>query len=53
MVHVEATATARTFDRERGRALGITALGIPLAEVVFPPAVVAGIAVSAGGRPMR
>ncbi len=50
MVHVEATATARTFDRERGRALGITALGIPLAEVVFPPAVVAGIAVI-GWRP--
>ena len=50
MIHVEATATARTFDRERGRALGITALGMPLAEVVFPPSVVAGIAVI-GWRP--
>lgn len=50
MVHVEATATARTFDRERGRALGITALGIPLAEVIFPPSVVAGIALI-GWRP--
>ena len=50
MVHVEATATARTFERERGRALGITALGIPLAEVIFPPSVVAGIAVL-GWRP--
>ncbi len=50
MVHVESTATARTFERERGRALGITALGIPFAEVVFPPAVVAGIAVF-GWRP--
>ncbi len=50
MVHVEATATARTFERERGRALGITALGIPLAEVIFPPSVVAGIAVI-GWRP--
>lgn len=44
MVHVEATATARAFDKERGRALGITALGIPISEVVFPPLVVAGIA---------
>lgn len=44
MIHVEATATARTFDRERGRALGITALGIPLAQFVFPPLVIAGIA---------
>jgi len=44
MVHVEATATARTFDRERGRALGITALGMPLGQIVFPPLVIAGIA---------
>ena len=50
MIHVEATATARAFDRERGRALGITALGIPLAEVVFPPLAVAGIA-ALGWRP--
>ncbi len=44
MTHVEATATARTFDKERGRALGITALGIPLSIVVFPPLAIAGIA---------
>jgi MFS family permease len=44
MSHVEATATARTFDKERGRALGITALGIPLSLVVFPPLAIAGIA---------
>ena len=50
MVHVEATATARTFDRERGRALAITGLGVPLSEVVFPPLAVAGIA-SIGWRP--
>lgn len=50
MVHVEATATARTFDRERGRALGITALGIPISEVIFPPLIVAGIA-AIGWRP--
>jgi MFS family permease len=50
MMHVEATSTARAFDRERGRALGITALGGPLSEVVFPPLVVAGIA-AFGWRP--
>ena len=50
MVHVEATATARAFERERGRALGITALGMPLSEMVFPPLAVAGIAVL-GWRP--
>lgn len=43
MSHVEATATARTFDAQRGRALGITALGIPLSIVVFPPLAIAGI----------
>ncbi|MCP4385403.1 MAG: MFS transporter, partial [Hyphomicrobiales bacterium] len=50
MVHVEATATARAFEKERGRALGITALGVPLSEMVFPPLVVAGIA-AIGWRP--
>lgn len=50
MIHVEATATARSFDQERGRALGITGLGIPLSEFVFPPVAVAGIAVI-GWRP--
>jgi len=50
MVHVEATATARAFDKERGRALGITALGLPLSELVFPPVAVAGIA-ALGWRP--
>ena len=50
MMHVEATATARAFDRERGRALGITALGGPLSEIVFPPLVVVGIA-ALGWRP--
>ena len=50
MVHVEATATARAFDAERGRALGVTALGLPLSELAFPPIAVAGIAVL-GWRP--
>lgn len=44
MIHVEATATARAFETQRGRALGITALGVPLSEMVFPPLLVAGIA---------
>lgn len=50
MVHVEATATARAFDAERGRALGITALGLPLSTLAFPPIAVAGIA-AIGWRP--
>ena len=50
MTHVEATATARAFEAERGRALGITALGAPLSEIVFPPLAVAGIA-AFGWRP--
>ncbi|MHA1157796.1 MAG: MFS transporter [Alphaproteobacteria bacterium] len=45
MMHVEGTATARTFDHQRGRALSITALGTPLAEVIFPPLAIAGIAI--------
>lgn len=50
MIHVEATATARAFESERGRALGITALGMPLSEMVFPPLAIAGIA-ALGWRP--
>lgn len=44
MIHVEATATARAFEAERGRALGLTALGVPLSEVIFPPLAILGIA---------
>ena len=44
MTHVDGTATARTFDRERGRALSITALGAPVSEMVFPPLAILGIA---------
>ncbi|MEQ8344472.1 MAG: MFS transporter [Sneathiellaceae bacterium] len=36
MIHVEATATARHFGPDRGKALGLTALGLPLAEAVLP-----------------
>lgn len=50
MTHVEATATARMFSAQRGRALSITALGGPAAEMIFPPLAVAGIAVI-GWRP--
>lgn len=41
--HVGATATAHTFDKERGRTLGVTVLGIPLSAVIFPLPAVAGI----------
>jgi len=44
MTHVDGTATARTFDRERGRALAITALGAPVSEMIFPPLAIVGIA---------
>lgn len=44
MVHIEATATARTFTADRGRALGITALGLPVSDAVVPAIVVAAIA---------
>lgn len=36
MIHVEATATARHFGPDRGKALGLTSLGLPLAEAVLP-----------------
>ncbi|MFO7482268.1 MFS transporter [Oceanibaculum nanhaiense] len=36
MVHIEATATARHFGENRGKALGLTAMGMPLAEAVMP-----------------
>jgi MFS family permease len=50
MIHVEATATARAFTSERGRALGLTALGVPLSEMLFPPLAILGIA-ALGWRP--
>ena len=34
--HLSVTAMARWFDRERGRALGIAALGYSAAEAIFP-----------------
>lgn len=37
MSHVQTTATARVFSDERGTALALTGLGIPLAAAVFPP----------------
>jgi len=44
MVHIEATATARAFTTDRGRALGLTALGIPLADALVPSLVIVAIA---------
>ena len=37
MSHIQATATARAFTENRGAALGLTGLGIPIATAVFPP----------------
>lgn len=34
--HLSATAMARWFDKERGRALSIAALGYPAGEAIFP-----------------
>ena len=36
MVHIQSTATARAFTENRGVALSLTGLGIPLAGIVFP-----------------
>ncbi len=36
MSHIEGTATARAFHANRGKALGVTALGMPVAEAVLP-----------------
>jgi MFS family permease len=44
LVHIETTTTARAFTTDRGRALGLTALGIPLAQALFPPLAVVLIA---------
>lgn len=36
MIHIEATATARAFEADRGRALGVTGLGLPLSDGAMP-----------------
>lgn len=41
MGHLAMTLTAKWFSRNRGRAIAIAALGLPLAEASFPRAVVA------------
>lgn len=41
MVHIAMTATARRFTQERGKALGLVALGLALGEAMLPPPVVA------------
>ena len=50
MVHIEATATGRAFTADRGRALGITALGMPIGDGLMPGLMVAAIALL-GWRP--
>lgn len=42
MTHTGATATARFFGASRGKALGVTHLGMPMGEAVFP-AIITGI----------
>ncbi len=44
MMHMALTTMVRYFQQARGRAVGIAALGLPLAEAVLP-----GMAVAAGG----
>ncbi len=41
VTHTAHTATARHFDRKRGRALSVVMLGHPLGEALLPPAAVA------------
>lgn len=41
MTHIEATATARYFGRDRGKALSLTGMGISLGEGVLPLTAVA------------
>ncbi|MEM7777234.1 MAG: MFS transporter [Pseudomonadota bacterium] len=41
MSHVSLTAMTRAFDAHRGRALGLTALGFPLGQILLPAAAVA------------
>lgn len=43
-MHVAMTAMGRWFNRKRGRAVAIAALGLPAAEAVLPPLAVAGVA---------
>jgi predicted MFS family arabinose efflux permease len=40
MVHIAMTSTARRFTQERGKALGLAALGLAVGEAMLPPLVV-------------
>ncbi len=44
MTHIALTAMARRYRRERGRALAVAGFGHPLGEALFPPLVVAALA---------
>ncbi|MBT5416221.1 MAG: MFS transporter [Rhodospirillaceae bacterium] len=44
MTHVAVTSMVRYFSRDRGKALAIATLGMPVYQAVLPLAVVAGIA---------
>lgn len=41
MVHIAMTTTARRFAQDRGKALGLVALGLAIGEAMLPPLVVA------------
>ncbi|MEM6492518.1 MAG: MFS transporter, partial [Pseudomonadota bacterium] len=43
---VAMTAMARWYDAERGRAVGVTAMGFPLGEALFPPLAVVVLAIT-------
>ena len=44
MYHTAATAMARYFDRDRGKALAISSMGLPIGEALLPVITVAAIA---------
>lgn len=44
MIHTSVTSMARYFDRDRGKAISVAALGLPLGGVLLPIAGVAAVA---------
>lgn len=44
MIHTSVTSMARYFDRDRGKAISVASLGLPLGGVLFPIAGVAAVA---------
>ena len=44
MVHISVIAMARAFQHRRGKALGIAAIGFPIAESIVPTILIVGLA---------